>query len=131
MENIYRKEKEIDLKIVSSVFEPNDEAKTGDILFKIGRGNKTLYKVLIYINGIDLAMIKSVRYYLHPTFKKNVITSNRDMSNLHCSISIWAWGLFEVKAKVLLTDGRIIELTHNLDYDQELRQHKNQLVEVK
>ena len=131
MATIYRQKNKTDLNIISSVFAPADIEKDGDILFKVGKSNKKLYRVFIYIDGNSSHLVKSVKYYLHRSFKKNVITVNKSLSNLNTSIAIWTWGLFELRAKVLLNNDEIIELNHYLDYDKEIVKYKNRLKELK
>lgn len=77
-----------------------------------------LYKVNIYLIGLDLAFIDNVTYLLHKTFKNSEKRVFRTISNQHCKLSLWAWGKFEVKATVEDGKGRRFIYNHFLNFDK-------------
>lgn len=61
----------------------------------------------------EIAQIESVTYYLHKSFKNNVITIDTPADNFRLSIQVW--GTFDVKADVKFKDGVLIKLERYLD----------------
>lgn len=61
----------------------------------------------------EIAQIESVTYYLHKSFKNNVITIDVPADNFRLSIQVW--GTFDVKADVKFKDGVLIKLERYLD----------------
>lgn len=82
------------------------------------------YKVYLSLKGSDLPYVDYVIYMLHKSFGENnrTVRVERTVKNRNCSMTIWTWGLFTVKALVVLKDGSRLNLRHYLDYDQEIRQ---------
>lgn len=83
-------------------------------------GTKPAYKVWLYLAGNDVPYVENVIYTLHPTFPQPVRTVSRSLSNPHCQLIIWTWGLFEVRATVRDKRGGHYELTHQLTYGKQL-----------
>ncbi len=104
-----------DLKLVGSVFDPR---KPKD---KIVQVKGELYQVHLYLSGKSIPYVSKVVYYLHETFKNNQLTVKRTVENPNCVLSIWTWGLFEVKAIVEDKNGELFELKHQLKWDKELK----------
>lgn len=61
----------------------------------------------------EIAKIESVTYYLHKSFKNNVITVDDQSNNFRLSLQVW--GTFDVKADVKFKDGVLIKLERYLD----------------
>jgi hypothetical protein len=74
------------------------------------------YKWTAYIQGSnqDLEQISYVTYYLHPTFKPNV--RQGDASQKGHPLTANGWGVFELKAIVVLKDGQHREYKHMLKF---------------
>lgn len=70
-------------------------------------------QVSIAAEEAEIAQIESVTYYLHKSFKNNVITVDTAATNF--SLSIQVWGTFDVKADVKFKDGVVIKLERYLD----------------
>lgn len=102
------------IKIIGSVFDPR-KPKDRNVYI---RGK--LYRVYIYVSGKNVPYISDVTYHLHETFKNNVITVKRTIENPNCVLSIWTWGLFEVKAVVKDKQGHMKTYLHQLAWDKEL-----------
>lgn len=102
------------IKIIGSVFDPR-KPKDRNVYI---RGK--LYRVYIYVSGKNVPYISDVTYHLHETFKNNVITVKRTIENPNCVLSIWTWGLFEVKAVVKDKQGHSKTYRHQLAWDKEL-----------
>ena len=115
-----------EIRIVSSVFSPGDSARD-KIYYRVDQNGRKRYRVYIYIEGIKLNMVRKVRYKLHPSFRKDIVTSKVTLENLNAFIRIWTWGKFEVSATIYMKDGEVVERTHFLDYDSELRANKQML----
>lgn len=73
------------------------------------------HRVQISIAGdkAELAAIESVTYYLHRSFKNNVITVDNPANNFRLNIQVW--GTFDIKADVKFKDGVLIKLERYLD----------------
>ena len=107
------------IKIIGSVFDPR-QPKDRNVYV---RGE--LYRVYIYVSGKNIPYISDVTYYLHKTFKNNVITIERTIDNPNCVLSIWTWGTFEVKAIVKDKQGNRKTYRHQLAWDKELTDNTN------
>jgi transcription initiation factor IIF auxiliary subunit len=64
----------------------------------------------LWINGSDseLKQIKNVSYYLHPTFKPNILNSTNSDNNF--TLNITNWGIFTIKAKVFFNNNDVKDL---------------------
>jgi hypothetical protein len=124
----YQSSQDINLNLESSVFSPEDIGKQGPIqVRKKADSGKLYFKVYLFITGQDLPFVDKIVYKLHPTFKKNMVTSKPHSGNSYGSISIWTWGLFELTAEVKLRNGKEFTLKHQLNYDKELKEHKSKI----
>lgn len=86
-----------------------------NILYNESQNVGTPYhSVKVWINGTPqvLSEIERVTYYLHPTFKPDVIT--KYSLNDKFGLSFNAWGQFELKAKAYFRDGRIEDVSKKI-----------------
>ena len=111
----------LEIKDILLDLEESNDSKT--VYYKNStRSQKKLYKVKIYIDGLDLPYIKQVTYKLHSTFGKNRVNIiKRTPSNLKCGLTIWTWGIFTVNAEIEDLKGRIIQLEHRLTFGNQLQ----------
>jgi YEATS family len=72
--------------------------------------SKNLFETRLWINGSDsdLKQIKNVSYYLHPTFKPNILNSTSSDNNF--TLNITNWGIFTIKAKVFFNNNEVKDL---------------------
>ncbi|MGB3585083.1 MAG: pYEATS domain-containing protein [Tunicatimonas sp.] len=82
--------------------------------------NQLLYQVWLYLEGKDLPFVNRVKYILHDSFRKPVQLVERTTLNQNCSLAIWTWGIFWVKAEVEDVKGRTIKLDHYLTYGKQI-----------
>ena len=75
------------------------------------------WRVRIFIDATpeELEMIRQVVYELHPTFKNRLRISDR--SSRQFEENIWTYGYFKVKAKVILKDSRLEEISGFVKWD--------------
>ena len=104
-----------DLIVCDTVFDPKNDSK---VIRYRKTDDRTLYKVWLYLDGKDLPYTESVTYLLHSTFESPSQTVRRTSVNPSCSLIIWTWGIFSVKAFVSLKNGERIELSHELTYNE-------------
>lgn len=80
------------------------------------RGNEH-YNLKVYLAGSpsELDAVESVDYLLHATFKHRLRTS-KDRANSF-AITLWAWGMFALKATVKRKDGSTQRLSHFLSFE--------------
>src|SRR5258708_21182131 len=111
----------LNIEVKDTVFDP-DQAKTGpqSVHVRMQEG-KPLYKVWLYLSGLDLPYVQSVTYTLHSTFRNPIRKVKRGLSNQNCELVIWTWSLFEVKAIIEDKSNRRYEINHYLSYDKELK----------
>ena len=105
------------LRIVDTSLDPNSPKK---VIRYRRQGSRDLYRIRIYLEGRDLPYVKSAVYILHPTFNPQRRKIVRSASNPKCQLWIYTWGIFEVMAKVEMKDGRIVNLSHELNYGAEV-----------
>lgn len=86
------------------------------------------YKVWIYLEGNDLPYVENVTYTLHETFKNPVRTVPRSPSNPNCTLVIWTWGVFLVKATIVDKQGFTYLVNHQLTYDKQFPKDKDKYV---
>ena len=84
-------------------------------------GNNTpLFNWTLFITGPTdkLDKISEVKYFLHPTFKNNVITLTPEISSSKYGFPFSAsgWGTFEVRAEIKYEDGKKESLKHMLKF---------------
>lgn len=82
-------------------------------------GEREFYKVWIYLDGQGVSFVEDVTYELHPSFGERVHRAIRSPSNPSCSLIIWTWGTFDVRATIRDRKGRVYEAVHPLTYDQD------------
>ena len=119
----------LDVEINDSALEPNGENKVIEHR-KLRGGKRQHYRVFLYLTGADLPFVKEVSYRLHPTFKQQVRTVRRTLSNPNCQLVIWTWGLFSVRARIVTKDRRVHERTHQLSYDRDFDREDVSFVEL-
>lgn len=109
------------IQMQDTVFDP--AGNQNDIInyYKIPDKPSTLYKVWIFLEGQDIYYVDWVEYELHETFKDRFRTVERSISNPNCSLVIWTWGVFNIKAKIYLKSGDLIYAEHYLTYDRYLK----------
>ncbi|MEZ4920385.1 MAG: pYEATS domain-containing protein [Saprospiraceae bacterium] len=71
----------------------------------------------IWLDGpsSELEKVRSVKYFLHPTFKDPIVLISNKSSNFMLSGS--GWGEFNIKAEVKLNSGINLEMNHWLTFD--------------
>ena len=113
---------DLNIRVSDSVFDPDlrREPSSRTVTVREG-GEKSRYKVWLYLEGKDVPFIESVTYSLHKTFSDRVRRVRRTAANPRCALVIWTWGIFDVEAKAKDTKGRLYDLEHRLTYDHELR----------
>jgi hypothetical protein len=92
------------------------------------KDGKNHYKVWIYLEGPDVPYIESVTYTLHSTFKNPVRLVPRSLSNPNCTLAIWTWGAFLVKATIVDKQGLSYRVSCQLAFDKRLPTDKAQYV---
>lgn len=72
--------------------------------------NEKLFETKLWINSSDsvLEKIKNVSYYLHPTFKPNILNSTDSDNNF--TINLTNWGIFTINAKVFFDNNETRDL---------------------
>lgn len=75
------------------------------------------YNLRIWLEGPDneLNQIEKVEYELHPTFIEPLRTSSNRVEKF--SISIWTWGMFDIKATIHYKNTEKEEKLFYLGYD--------------
>jgi len=93
-------------------------------------GKKTTYRVNVEIVGDDTPFIKKVTYILHPTFKNRIKTVSRMLSNPNCAIAFYAWGIFNIEAKVEFMNGSEYSISHFLRFNEDIQSGKYNIVYI-
>lgn len=116
----------LEIELLDSLYEPG--APQERIFYTGSRPDNTgstpgnlRYKVWLYLNGPGLPYVRTVTYTLHPTFPDPVRRVARTPSNPYCALTIWTWGLFNVRADVVDKAGHRHVLEHMMRYAQELK----------
>lgn len=105
----------LNVSILDTPFDPsNPESK---IIRYRGAEKYKLYKIWLYLEGIDLVFVRSVTYILHATFKEREHTIHRTYDNPSFKLPIFTWGIFEVRA-IVEAKGVRYELKSLLRYDE-------------
>ena len=73
-----------------------------------------LWKVILYLEGIDVAKVSKITYYLHSSVKPNNVITVTSENNPNFSLHLSLYGGFKVFAKVYLKNGEIIDLSRFL-----------------
>jgi len=83
------------------------------------------YNIEIWFDGNDseLESINNVKYILHESFLNRDRVSNKPDENF--KISIWTWGIFEMKVEINYKDNRTDELDYYLKYKLPVNVPKN------
>lgn len=97
---------------------PYDPDSDSPVILYRKQGDRILYRVYLYLEGMDLEFVRSVTYHLHHTFSNPVEKIKRSDSNPNCKLSLWMWGTFEVKAVIEDRKGRKYERSHFLEFDK-------------
>jgi len=113
------------IQLRDSVLNPNKPATKAQTCIahyrKTGSANsQLLYQVWLYLEGKDLPFVDRVKYVLHDSFRNPVQVVERTTLNQNCSLAIWTWGIFWVKAEVEDVRGRVIKLDHYLTYGKQI-----------
>lgn len=115
----------LDLKIIDTVFDPDiygayeSPEIPPDKILNVhidSQGKSPLYKVWIFLAGNDLSYVESTTYELHPTFSDPFRRVERNLNNIDCRLTIWTWGIFEIKATIVHKSGLTYSLSHSLNY---------------
>lgn len=109
--------KKLEVEIKDTVFNPLTSEKK---VYKKIIGELPRYKVWLFLEGKDLPYVKNVIYKLHHTFKRPERIIDRTPSNPNCSLIIWTWGIFIVKALIYDKSGQKHEIEHKLIYGEQL-----------
>jgi hypothetical protein len=73
----------------------------------------------VFIRGSEDALdqVDCVEYTLHPTFPNpQQVVCERGTGSAAFPLSASGWGTFEIRIRVFMKDGRVHELTHNLQF---------------
>lgn len=109
-----------DIEIHDSAFDP-DLPRSGQKIRYRKEGQKAAhYRVFLYADGRDLPYVSSVTYHLHKTFPNPTRVVRRTPSNPRCTLKLWTWGLFDVRAVIKDKQGDEYEVFHRLSYDREI-----------
>jgi transcription initiation factor IIF auxiliary subunit len=116
---------ELDVQIKDTVFDPDAADQVQKVMIR-KRGQTTYYKVFLFLEGEDVALVESVTYILHKTFANPIRTVSRRPSNPNCQLVIWTWGMFTVRGKIVDKRGRTFEISHPLTYEKQLPASEDQ-----
>lgn len=108
-----------DVRVEDSLFDPDRSEQKVHVR---RRGKTVLYRVFLYLAGMDLPFVQQVTYRLHPTFPNPEQTVRRTAANPNCRLILWTWGIFTVQAVVLDKSGKTIQLEHTLQFDKQLKE---------
>ena len=109
----------LNVVVRDSLFDP-ERGSERVVQFRRSSPDHTLYRVFLYLDGLDLPFVNLVTYQLHETFSPNTRTVARTPSNPRCKIDIWTWGAFTVRAVIEDKQGRTWTMTHQLEYVTQL-----------
>ena len=75
------------------------------------------FHIGIWIDGdpSDLNQVEKVEYLLHPSFRRMFRLSRNRESKFR--VTIWTWGLFEIRIIIFMLDGSKLEINYFLDYE--------------
>ena len=106
--------------IRDSLFDPSTRDETIVHYFK-GADDTIRYKVWISLEGRDTFYVDHVTYRLHETFSDPIKKIKRTITNPHCSMAIWTWGVFDIGINIVLKTGEVISTSHYLSFDRQLK----------
>jgi transcription initiation factor IIF auxiliary subunit len=110
--------KSLNLRVVDTVFDPS---KSDRKVYVKKSGEYTLYKVWLFLEGVDLPFVNYVTYRLHSSFRNPNRTIYRTAANPNCQLIIWTWGLFTINVEVVDKTGVHYVFDHRMGYDRELQ----------
>lgn len=114
------KKASVELRILDSAIDPDRPTERVIRYRKIeGAPGKFSYQVFVWLDGPDLPFVDRARWDLHESFGQRQVEVARSFANQRCKLTLWTWGLFEIRAKVVLKDRGELELGHMLGYDRE------------
>jgi hypothetical protein len=111
--------------VLDSVFDPDS---TNQTIQKKRVAGKDLYRVFLYLKGLDLPLVRSVVYHLDPSFRTQVHRISRTPQSPNCKLVIWTWGTFVVPAEVVDLEGFVTQISHQLSWDIEVDPAKVEVV---
>ncbi len=106
-----------EIEVKDSVLDPDSTVRIAQV--RNPSGDKPLYRVFLYLDGLRLYKVKAVTYVLHSTFKEPTRQVYRTPDNPRCKLEVWTWGLFRVQAIISDVDGNMTTLSHDLQYNKE------------
>ena len=88
-------------------------------------GGREHYNIRLWLDGPadELDQIEKVTYTLHPSFRRQNRTSSKREGNF--AISIWTWGMFNIRIQVELKNGEHEDLQYYLSYELPPDREKN------
>src|SRR5262245_46424336 len=108
----------LNIVVKDSLFDPD---RPDDKFVQVRRsGGTSLYRVFLYLDGLDVPFVNRVTYKLHETFSPRERTVTRSPSTTRCKIDIWTWGVFTVVAVIEDKQGRTFTMSHYLEYAAQL-----------
>jgi transcription initiation factor IIF auxiliary subunit len=117
---------ELKVQVKDTVFDPNlARSNTNKIHVRRGKAETPFYKVWLYLEGADLPLVDRVTYTLHESFRNPNRTVRRTPASPNCQLVIWTWGIFTVKATIADKRGNTYEVSHRLEYENELPSDKS------
>jgi transcription initiation factor IIF auxiliary subunit len=80
-------------------------------------GGKEQFHLGVWVDGTEreLDSISKVEYKLHPSFRKQIRSSENRNNNF--SITFWTWGYFEIEVTIYYSSGESKTLRHYLEYE--------------
>lgn len=111
-------DRNLDIRVRDSLLDPNGESAGPEM--REQPGGTPLYKVHLFLEGRDLLFVRGATWHLHETFPEPVRTVQRTPSNPNCRLTIWTWGIFEIRVVVEDKGGRRYEFRHALTYGAEI-----------
>lgn len=82
---------------------------------KVWKDVSKFLKVYVQASPEEMALIKEVTYYLHPSFPDPVMTIQDPSTNY--GIGLFVWGQFELTALIRFKDGSEKTIQHQLDFE--------------
>ena len=108
----------LEIAVRDGLFDPNGETRTPE--WRTSEGKPPLYKVHIFLEGTGLLHVRRATYFLDETFDPPIREVPRTVSNPNCRLTIWTWGIFDVRVVVEDKGGRRYEFIHPLTYGEEI-----------
>lgn len=108
----------LEIVVRDSLFDPSGETRSPER--RISPDGKPLYKVHIFLDGMGLLYVRRATFVLHETFPQPIREVPRTASNPNCRLTIWSWGIFDVRVIVEDKSSRKYEFVHRLTYGEEI-----------